>query len=97
MSPGRQTKEERVLHVTVDGCRRIKVTSSHEGLNIDLQGRARHGELKLGDNIRVYDSKFPNALTFGKDLSTATRKESSACKEREKNQYFFGPEESIGI
>lgn len=58
--------------------------SSQEGLNVDLQGRAGHGELELGDDIRVQHSQLPHALTSGKDLSAAPREESRACEESER-------------
>lgn len=61
-----------------------KALLSHEGLNVDLQGRAGHGELELGDDVGVQHSQLPHALTSGKDLSAAPREESGACEESER-------------
>lgn len=49
--------------------------TSQEGLDVDVQGGAWHGELKAVDDIRVKDPEASYALPTRKDLSTATREE----------------------
>lgn len=63
--------------------------SSQEGLNVDFQGRAGHGQLKPGDHIRMKDPQLADTLTLGKDLSTSPGEESRAWKTGgEENQCF---------
>lgn len=49
----------------------VGVRPSQKGLNVDIQGRAGHRQLKLVDDIRVKHSQPSYALTVGKDLSAA--------------------------
>lgn len=46
---------------------------SQEGLDVHLQGRTGHGQLKTVDDVWVEDSKTPHTLSIDKDLCTATR------------------------
>lgn len=46
---------------------------SQEGFDVQLQGRARHGQLKAVDDVRVEDSQAAYTLSVDKDLCTATR------------------------
>lgn len=59
----------------------LRVTSQ-EGLDVDVQGGAWHGELKAVDDIRVKDPEASYALPTRKDLSTATREEGGIWKKR---------------
>lgn len=52
--------------------------SSQKGLDIDFQGGAGHGQLKLGDNVGMKDPQLADALTSGKDFSTSPGEESRA-------------------
>lgn len=46
-------------------------TLSQEGLDVDVQGRAGHGELKAADDVWMKDPQVSNAHPMGKDFSTA--------------------------
>lgn len=46
---------------------------SQEGLDVDLQSGAGHGQLKAVDDIWVEYSETPYTLSMDKDLCAATR------------------------
>lgn len=55
-------------------------SSSQKRLNVDFHAGAGHSQLELGDNVRMKDSQFPDALTPGKDLRTSPREEHRAWR-----------------
>lgn len=54
---------------------RNKEVKSQEELDVDLQGGARHGQLKAVDDVGVDDAEAPDALPPDKDLSAAAGEE----------------------
>ena len=48
---------------------------SQEGLDVHLQGRAGHGQLKAVDDIWMENSEAPDTLSTDKDFCTATGEE----------------------
>lgn len=66
--------------VCVGGGRRThnRDPSSQKGLDIDFQGGAGHGQLKLGDDVGMEDPQLADALTSGKDFGASPGEESRA-------------------
>lgn len=46
-----------------------------EGLDVDVEGRAGHGEVEGVDDVGVKDTEVSDAFPAEKDFSTAAREE----------------------
>lgn len=69
--------QEQVLYVMFIGtvCVFEKMVKLQEGLNVDVEGGAGHGEVKSCDDNGVKDPEASDAFTPKKDFSTAAREE----------------------
>lgn len=61
----------------------IYIMTSQEGLYVDIDGRAGHGQLKTTDDIRVKDPEVSDAFAIRQNLSTAAREEGGVCKKND--------------
>lgn len=61
----------------------ICILTSQEGLYVDIDGRAGHGQLKTTDDIRVKDPEVSDAFATWQNLSTAAREEGGVCKKND--------------
>lgn len=58
-------------------------SSSQKRLNVDFHAGAGHGQLKLGDNVRMKDSQLPDALTPGQRSPHIAQGRTQGLKDRE--------------